>query len=352
VSSREHDAAVAAHETSLAALEEAVRRRAGALDEMATLAERDAGLTNVIVEMTATRKSAGQAVGGLRAELRELAVSDYVRGANLDELTRAIDIEAVTEVGAAQQLSGVLLEQRRNAQAAVTANLVEANAAIVAARDERGTIRERSAELEASRAAADAAIARLTVEVEQHAAERAATRATATVVGGDFSLVALDAYVRGARGEASCGIPWWAIAGISRVEGRHGTFGGARPLASGDLSRPIIGITLDGTRSRAVPDTDGGELDGDSTWDHAVGPMQFIPGTWRRWARDGDGDGDRDPQNLYDAAASAAAYLCSGGPMTTDAELRGGYIRYNRSEAYVENVLGHAHRYRAMGLPL
>jgi len=51
--------------------------------------------------------------------------------------------------------------------------------------------------------------------------------------------------------------------------------------------------------------------DGDTGWDRAVGPMQFIPGTWRRYAADANADGKQDPNNVYDAAAGAAHYLCN-----------------------------------------
>ena len=56
----------------------------------------------------------------------------------------------------------------------------------------------------------------------------------------------------------------------------------------------------------AIADTDGGALDGDARWDHAVGPMQFIPSTWQLAGRDGNGDGTADPFNIDDAALSAA----------------------------------------------
>ncbi|MBL8775658.1 MAG: lytic murein transglycosylase [Acidimicrobiales bacterium] len=174
----------------------------------------------------------------------------------------------------------------------------------------------------------------------------AAARVLAPVQGVDFPLVALDAYYRGAQTLAAedpaCGVRWWALAGISRVEGRHGTYGGAQLEADGDVTRHIIGIPLP-----AIGETDGGLLDGDPTVDHAVGPMQFIPSTWARWGRDGNGDGVANPQNLYDAALSAAAYLCASGPgLDGDAGLRRAYFSYNHSDAYVAQVLGHAREYQ------
>ena len=181
------------------------------------------------------------------------------------------------------------------------------------------------------------------------------TRATAVVVGADFQLVAFDAYRRAAAIETladpACGIQWWALAGITRVESRHGTFGGSTLLPNGDTSLPIIGIPLDGQNTTAlIPDTDGGALDGDPVYDHAVGPMQFIPSTWRRWARDGNGDGVADPNNIYDAAAAAARYLCASGPMQTDADMTRGFLSYNQSSAYAAEVLGFAKGYAALPL--
>jgi membrane-bound lytic murein transglycosylase B len=110
-----------------------------------------------------------------------------------------------------------------------------------------------------------------------------------------------------------------------------------------------VGIPLNGSNSTAViTDTDGGHYDGDQTHDRAVGPMQFIPSTWARYAADGNGDGVTDPQNLYDAARAAAVYLCTaGGDLTTDAGIHRAVYAYNHSEAYVAKVLGFATEYRS-----
>jgi membrane-bound lytic murein transglycosylase B len=170
-------------------------------------------------------------------------------------------------------------------------------------------------------------------------------RATATVVGSDLTLVALDAYLRAAMDTSSelpgCGLPWWLLAGIGRVESGHGTFSTSVLDPAGTARPSIIGIPLNGGNSTAViTDTDGGELDGDLTHDRAVGPMQFIPSTWARYAADGNDDGLADPQNLYDAAHAAATYLCTaGGDLTTDAGIRQAILSYNHSNAYVTKVL-------------
>ena len=174
----------------------------------------------------------------------------------------------------------------------------------------------------------------------------APARLRADVVGEgiDFPLVALDAWVKAAA-TAPCRLEWWALAGISKVEGRHGTHGGGRLGARGYPSVKIIGPQLNGAGAfAAVGDTDGGRYDEDPVWDRAVGPMQFIPSTWARWGRDGDGDGTADPFTIYDATAGAAAYLCAGRTDLTDE------AQPARRLPLVQPVAG-LRRHRAAGRP-
>jgi membrane-bound lytic murein transglycosylase B len=142
-------------------------------------------------------------------------------------------------------------------------------------------------------------------------------------------------------------VRWWAIAGISRVEGHHGSYGGAALDKLGDATKRIIGIQLNGTNNtRVVRDSDDGVLDGDPAYDRAVGPMQFIPQTWTRFAADGNDDGVATPFNLYDATLAAARYLCrASGGLHEEPGLRRAYFSYNHSEAYVERVLSFARLY-------
>jgi membrane-bound lytic murein transglycosylase B len=138
-----------------------------------------------------------------------------------------------------------------------------------------------------------------------------------------------------------CGISWTMLAGIGRKESRHARFGGATVEADGTLSKPIIGIPLDGSQGvKAIKDTDGGTYDGDAIWDRAVGPMQFLPATWKRWAVRANGDGaPADPQNIDDAAASAARYLCSvGGDLTSGRGWWAAVMTYNQSVVYAREV--------------
>jgi hypothetical protein len=81
--------------------------------------------------------------------------------------------------------------------------------------------------------------------------------------------------------------------------------------------------------------------------------MQFLPGTWARYASDGDGDGVADPQNLFDATLAAARYLCSGGLNLRDpSQVLAAILRYNNSMSYAQNVLGWASAYATGVVPV
>jgi transglycosylase-like protein with SLT domain len=213
------------------------------------------------------------------------------------------------------------------------------------------------ASTEAVIAQRDGRVAELAADVETAMGNVRSARWSAAIPGVDLSVVALDAYLNAESllGEKwpECGFRWWMVAGVARIESRHGRFGGRSLRADGRVDRPIIGIALDGGPGvRAMADTDDGEFDGDLVWDRAVGPLQFIPETWSRRGRDGSGDGYADPQNIYDAAYSAGRYLCAlGGNLGSRAGLRGAYFGYNNSSVYVADVIEYADRYAGFELP-
>ena len=149
-----------------------------------------------------------------------------------------------------------------------------------------------------------------------------------------------------AHDQPGCHIRWTLIAGIGRVESDHAH--GGRVDATGRTNPLILGPVLDGSSpgDGAVPDTDHGALDGNTTWDRAVGPMQFLPATWARWGADATGDGVADPHNIFDAALGTGRYLCSGGTdLSQDTAAHDAVFRYNHSEDYVTTVLAWAHAY-------
>jgi len=148
--------------------------------------------------------------------------------------------------------------------------------------------------------------------------------------------------------DPACHIDWALLAAIGRVESDHARFGGNQLDSAGVAQPGIIGKPLDGSNGTAlITDSDGGQLDRDTVYDRAVGPMQFIPGTWRAVGTDADGDGAKNPQDMADAAAATAIYLCSGpGDLSQPGDLRSAIMRYNASDSYVRTVTAIADAYR------
>jgi membrane-bound lytic murein transglycosylase B len=170
--------------------------------------------------------------------------------------------------------------------------------------------------------------------------------------GAGIPVRALEGYRRAAAltgaADPSCHIDWALLAAIGRVESNHARFSGNQLNPAG-LARPgIFGIALNGANGTAlIPDTDHGLLDRDLTYDRAVGPMQFIPSTWRLDGVDADGDGVKNPQDMADAATATAIYLCSGpGDLRRPADLGAAILRYNDSDSYVHLVTSIADAYR------
>ncbi|PSK96233.1 NlpC/P60 family protein [Murinocardiopsis flavida] len=161
----------------------------------------------------------------------------------------------------------------------------------------------------------------------------------------------LDAYTRAAAAlagmEPQCtGMRWQVLAGIGKIE--SSLLAGHDIDAAGDVSPPMIGPRLDGSGvgGNTTPhrDTDGGRFDGDTEYDRAVGPNQHLPSGWDTFGADGNGDGKKNPHNVYDSALASARELClsagSGGVDFTDRDqLADALFRYNRSHDYVTDVL-------------
>ncbi|MFD5227081.1 lytic murein transglycosylase [Streptomyces qaidamensis] len=163
----------------------------------------------------------------------------------------------------------------------------------------------------------------------------------AAEVGGALPASVFAAYRRAkgrlAREAPGCRLRWQLLAAIGQVE--SGQARGGRVTSDGTTVAPILGPRLDGVAFALIRDTDGGVHDGDTAYDRAVGPMQFIPSTWARWGADGNGDGRTDPNNVFDAALAAGRYLCAGGrDLSVPAALDRAILGYNHSAAYLRTV--------------
>ncbi|NRQ35097.1 lytic transglycosylase domain-containing protein [Nonomuraea sp. NN258] len=104
------------------------------------------------------------------------------------------------------------------------------------------------------------------------------------------------------------GLSWTVLAAIGQVESGHGRNNG--PSSAG-----------------------------------ALGPMQFMPATWKHYGVDGDGDGKKDIWSPYDAVPGAANYLCANKAGQGGERLRKAIWFYNHSWDYVNKVMSLAEGY-------
>lgn len=162
--------------------------------------------------------------------------------------------------------------------------------------------------------------------------------ATALRIPVDF----LYAYVRGASVAAAeqpaCNLAWNTLAGLGYSESHHGSYG--------VVNGKIIGPQLNGSGGfMEIPDTDDGRLDGDPDYDRAVGPLQFLPDSWRIYGAEGD------PQNIADAAIAAGRLLCDQErDLATSMGWAKAIFAYNHSDEYLIGVRDAAANY-ALGQP-
>ena len=186
--------------------------------------------------------------------------------------------------------------------------------------------------------------------------------AASSVAGGEVAglgipLATLDAYVR-AEGtllfeRSGCGIQWWMLAGIGRVESNHGRYGGTQLGANGDTLPHIVGIPLDGAPASR----------------RSVTPMAGCSTTTRRGtvpsgrcsSSRARGAGTRPTATGMAARIRTTCTTLPSGPgatcaprpatwRTTRASTRA-YLSYNHSDAYAANVLYLAREYQHSGLP-
>ena len=304
--------------------------------------------------LQAARDAADERYTTGQADVRRLAAFQYVAVGSGRMVETLFSHGDALEATHRHFLLGLAGDASLDDLRAYYGSLGEAEFQLTTAQDSLADLEGRIAAADAERLALSADVEAATVAVPELEADLRRERRAATVVGTDLPFLALEAYWAAAgaqQSESGCGLSWRILAGIGRVESDHGRYGSAQLAADGTTTIPIIGIALDGDNETAViPDTDAGAMDGDAVHDRAVGPMQFIPTTWGNHGRDGNGDGWADPHNLYDAARSAAHYLCRIDGLDDGARLREAILTYNYSNAYVDAVLRWAERYRQIGV--
>ena len=174
----------------------------------------------------------------------------------------------------------------------------------------------------------------------------------ATQTGGkvDVPWVAMQGYGYAemviAQTRPQCHLKWTTLAAIGKIESNHGRFN-ATLGNDGESTPRILGPVLNGTNNtQRIDDTDGGVLDGDTTYDRAVGPMQFIPSTWQTHKVDADNDGLTDINDIDDAALAAGNYLCQGGrDMDRATDWWNAILSYNDVRVYAQDVFDAANDY-------
>jgi membrane-bound lytic murein transglycosylase B len=342
-----------AYDKVAATLATAQERRVDLDRSLADLAARQDRARTDLVAAQARVAGVTTRLDAVNTAIADLAVSLYTSGGTAARVDAALATEqpSINDADRRDVLGSASLDVLLAERAAYQTRLDDATTRAEAAEAEAADLADRSAAVVAERPGAVDAELTAAVPVATERVRYEEARVLATVEGLEFPLVALDAYYRAAASSAeedpACGVQWWAIAGISRVEGHHGSYGGAALDKLGDATKRIIGIQLNGTnQTQVVADTDGGALDGDPAFDRAIGPMQFIPQTWSSFAADGNDDGVETPFNLYDATLAAARYLCrASGGLEADPGLRAAYFSYNHSDLYVDRVLSFARLY-------
>jgi len=131
---------------------------------------------------------------------------------------------------------------------------------------------------------------------------------------------------------AQYGIPWTVLAGIGETESDHGR-SDAPGVHFGANAAGAAGPMQFGTGGAAG-----------NTWGGA--PIHPAAERTGGYGTDGDHDGIADVYDPGDAIPSAAAFLKAHG---APGDIQAALFAYNRSDAYITDVLGQAARYAAGG---
>jgi len=317
-------------------------QRAEAADRADTMTmDRDAARLD---ELTGDQRQAADDVIVARTRLKDLAVAAYESGGPGSTVAALLSSETIDDYARAQHYFSNITDNGTD----VLKEYVKAKSSTSKATLAAVNLLQKAQQ---AKAIADEQVVVTAVAVQEAATLLASRQSLLTVTSDavsspnvDIPRMVLDAYQRAAANVQAkgCHLAWWGLAGIGRVESDHGRDEDAHLLPDGDLLPHIIGVPLTGADGTAlIVDPTGG-------YAHAEGPMQFIPSTWAKWGADGNNDGIRNPDNIYDATLAAADYLCATSTdLESDTGLEAAYLSYNHSADYVTEVLAWAHAYQA-----
>ena len=332
--------------------EKAIKQAVNASKKLARrlppLRQRQEQLFLGVIHLQEQDRAAAAALTAARDRVRQMAVAGYVIGGDVPPVDYLLRSENPSDFVRRSSLVRNATEAKADALDVYEAAKANASTALLDALGELDAVNGSVKQMENEVALAQAAVDELTADLAHRRQLLDVITAAAPVGDSDIPRLVLDAYKRASASLAKkvphCRVGWTSLAAIGKVESNHGRYKGAQLALNGDVYPRILGIPLDGTRgTRVIKDTDQGVLDLDLVYDRAVGPMQFIPSTWVRISQDGNDDGIKDANNIYDAALGAAAYLCravpSGG-LDLEEPIKRAFFSYNHSEKYVEYVHG------------
>lgn len=294
------DAALAAYDTSLAALGEAVSTNVAAGRTYSSLlAQADNLVTQQDSHIVALYKSGGS-----------LALyASALRAGDPSGLVQLPYLKAIVTTDAEQSAAALRLADAAKATLAASQTQIDnglANADSVNVRlaavqsvlaQQEGLLDEASGRAKNLQALKDAAAA---LAASQAAADQASAQAAADAQPYPIPPLYKALYMNAAT---TCpGLSWTILAAIGQVETHHGS--GGMVSSAG-----------------------------------ALGPMQFLPGTFVEYARDGDHDGLANIMDPADAIYTAAAYLCANGAGQGGQSLYTAVWNYNHADWYVQLVL-------------
>ena len=294
--------------------------------------------------LTASERAAAAAIQAAHDRLRDLAVAAYVSGGPGGPVGALLSAETIGDFARRQAVFTTVARRRAEALRTYSTARGAADRDTLRGVDAVSALTAQKADLDGRLSALDAAVTNAVATRRDRQNVLNLVTDAASSPGTDIPNMVLDAYRRAAAsvGLAGCGLQWWALAGVGKVESDHGRLQHAHLTATGDLVPHIRGIPLNGTQdTQRVTDSGGDVVE-------AEGPMQFIPSTWAVIGRDGNGDNTVAVDNIYDASLGAAWYLCrSSADLTSDEGLATAFRSYNHSDTYAVEVLAYARAYQA-----